>query len=69
MLFITNTEQTSRCYFYVQVLTQMAATRLEVCDFFVRFLDGNHCEVVFFNVDVWHSVKNKVDKQKLDIFL
>jgi len=56
-------------FFYFHVLAQMATTRLEWCDFFVRFQDGNHCEVVFFNVDVWHAVKNKVDKQKLDIFL
>jgi len=52
-----------------QVLAQMAVTGLEWCDFFVWYQHDSHCEVIFFNADIWHAVKNKVDNFFFDNFL
>ncbi len=48
---------------YYQVLTQLAVTGLTWCDFFVWCAQPNttHMETIWFNMDEWQEVKNKLD--------
>ncbi|XP_053402818.1 uncharacterized protein LOC128558057 [Mercenaria mercenaria] len=55
--------------YYYQVLAQLACTGLEWCDFFVWTENDHHMEAVYFNQDVWNTVKNKVDKFYFNHFI
>lgn len=48
--------------YYYQVLTQLAVTDLEWCDFFVWCKNDFHLETVYFNEHVWQQVKDKIDQ-------
>ena len=47
--------------YYYQVLTQLAVTGLQWCNFFVWCPNDHHLETIYFNEDVWQNVKDKVD--------
>ena len=55
--------------YYYQILTQLAVSGLEWCDLFVWCTGDSHQETVYFNKDVWSSVKNKIDKFYFDHFI
>lgn len=55
--------------YYYQVLTQLAVTGLEWCDFFVWCAYDHHLETIYFNEDVWQQVKHKVDDFYFSYFL
>lgn len=55
--------------YYYQVLTQMAVTGLEWCDFFVWCPSDYHKETIYFNEVIWVSVKEKVDMFYFNDFL
>ena len=56
---------------YFQVLTQLAVTGLDWCDFFVWCPASSTChyETIWFDSDKWQDVKDKVDLFFLDHFL
>ena len=45
--------------YYYQVLTQLAVTGLEWCDFFVWCENDFHLETIYFNQEIWDNVKTK----------
>ena len=55
--------------YYYQVLTQLAVTGLDWCDFFVWCNNDHHLETVYFNGDVWQNVKDKVDDFYFSYFM
>ena len=55
--------------YYYQVLTQLAVTGLEWCDFFVWCTNDHHIETIYFNEGVWQNVKDKVDDFFFNYFL
>ena len=55
--------------YYYQVLTQLAVTGLEWCDFFLWCSNDHHSETIYFNEGVWQTVKDKVDDFYFNYFL
>ncbi len=47
--------------YYYQVLTQLAVTGLEWCDFFVWCENDHHMETIHFDQTEWQDVKDKLD--------
>ena len=48
--------------YYTQILTQLAVTGLEWCDFFVWCLNDDLMETIHFDPLAWQEIKNKADK-------
>ena len=55
--------------YYYQVLTQLAVTGLEWCDFFVWCQSDHLKETIYFNAEIWNTVKEKVDMFYFNDFL
>ena len=55
--------------YYFQILTQLAVTGLDWCDFFVWCQHDHHLETIYFNKELWQNVKNKVDLFYFDSYL
>ena len=55
--------------YYTKVLTQLAVTGLDWCDFFVWTENDFHLETIVFDRDQWQDMKNKVDKFFFDYYL
>jgi putative phage-type endonuclease len=49
--------------YYYQMMTQLAVTGLPWCDFFVWCGkdDTHHLETIFFDIDEWQDIKDKID--------
>ena len=55
--------------YYYQVLTQLAVTGLEWCDFFVWCENDYHLETIYLNQAIWDNVKDKVDRFFFNCFI
>ena len=55
--------------YYYQILTQLAVSGLQWCDFFVWCQSDYHRETIYFNSEIWKTVKEKVDIFFFDNFL
>ena len=55
--------------YYYQILTQLAVSGLEGCDFFVWCANDNHQETIYFNEELWKDVQNKEDMFYFSYFI
>lgn len=55
--------------YYYQVLTQLAVTGLEWCDFYVWCSADYHRETIYFKQNTWDTVKEKTDMFYFESFL
>lgn len=55
--------------YYYQVLTQLAVTGLDWCDFFVWCVNDHHQETIYLNTDLWNEIKHKIDQFYFNHFI
>ena len=55
--------------YYFQILAQLAITGLVWCDLLVWCENDYHLETIFFDMDKWHEVKDKVDQFFFNYFI
>lgn len=64
-----NLELRKNHIYYYQILTQLAVTGLQWCDFFVFCSSDHHLETIYFDPHIWQEVKDKVDTFFFNHFL
>lgn len=55
--------------YYYQVMTQLAVTGLQWCDFYVWMESGDFLQTINFDIDEWQEMKNKIDQFYFTYFI